>query len=777
MDFDIRLESTHYSLRKCKKMSNLIERDAELEIIRRVAGTQGQPRLLLILGESGSGKSALLNEARAAGYFGDSRYFGSSIHNIEALLDELDRTEYARITAQAREVEIKVELAQVELTLPDLTAPDPFEPRLRAVQAIPPEALHYLIRKLYNSYDMFGLSEDAALFVKTGLEHLLQLNANNLNQLRTFVSSKLKPHLSEEEWMLYLRPAETMAGALGKMLAAKKRNILLDNYHEFDSARLLAQIIGNGELFWALVVEAEPAWVSNLPANVAVERLSLSALSQEGFDAYLEQSKLAKPNSDEALRLYKLAQGLPLALRLVADLQSKGISLVNLEAAAARTPTNSLEGIFLYFVEESGLITASQKSALYALALLRHFHPDFVEDFASRAEAAGFPLTTETLTKLDSEYLWLWDSSANSNSLWKPLHPALKAALQKWLMVEKQRFSRPVQEGVIESARNAIMVRLTAHEHQLVNQSDDNGSLSTRARDSEWGELVLDMAYYRWLLDEAVGWLFALPRALMALAYNPSLAQRFYDLALSISYSFYTEGRELLPCLRVLLAENYTITSPRSVFEEKLKALELLESLTTTERGRWFKQENLGLRQGGKGSGEAEIRGILRWLQGFVLEQAGQYDRAASLYESVLSTNVTMPELKKVAARSGLYMVLRYRLKGAKESALSALLRTVELDPSLAQAYQILLWQGIIMNRPDVILQAVQGLGKTEGADPQLDLYSAFALWLQGRLPEALSAARAYKGQEGQQYFNRLLSFAELEANPDGLEQILAELS
>ncbi|MEI7556967.1 hypothetical protein [Candidatus Chlorohelix sp.] len=757
-------------------MSNLIERDKELEVIRRIAVAQGQARLLLILGESGSGKSALLNKARADGYFGDYRYFGASIHNIEDLLDEIARAKYAHIAMWAREVDFKVEAAQVELTLPDLNVPNPFEPRLRAVQAIPPEALHYLIRKLYNSYDMLGLSADTALFVKTGLEHLLQLNATNLNQLRTFVSHNLKPNLSEDAWELYLRPDETLAGTLGKMLAAKGQNVLLDNYRDFDSARLLSQIISNGELFWSLVVEDEPAWVSSLPSNVKVERITLSQLSQKGFDIYLEQSALVKPDSDEALRLYKLAQGLPLTLGMLAKLQSKGIPLVNLEAAAARTPGNSLEGIFLYFVEESGLLTEPQKSALYALALLRHLQPDFVEDFAIRAETAGFPITSETLTQLDNEYPWLWDNSANADSLWKPLHPSLKAPLQKWLMVEKQRFSRPVQEGVIEPARNAIAMRLSAREHHLVNQSDDNGSLSTRARDPEWGELVLDMAYYRWLLDEAVGWLFAISRALMALAYNPSLAQRFYEMGMSISYSFYTEGRELLPCLRALLADNYTLTSPRSIFEEKLKALDVLESLTTTERGRWFKQENLGLRQGGKGSGEAEIRGILRWLQGLVQEQAAQYDRAASLYESVLSTNVEMPELKKVAARSGLYMALRYRLKGAKESALSALQRTIELDSSLEQAHRILLWQGITMNRPDVILEAVQGLGKTEDSDQLLDLYSAFALWLQGRLPEALSAARAFKGQAGQQYFNRLIGFAELETNPEGLEQILAQL-
>jgi hypothetical protein len=752
------------------RIMTLFERDNEIEILRHDLENPAGAQLLIITGAAGSGRTSLWQTALQEGEY---VLFGFGLREIRELVPADREKGFRRLEEKTRELEQKVELAQVALSLPDLSASEPFEPRLRAVQAIPPEALHHLIRLLWTRYQMEKLSPDAAMFVKTGLEHILQLNAVNLGQVRQFVEQYLRPSISEEDWQQYLRPAETLAQAIGRMYRDHLSPVIVENYREFPGSEMLAEVIKACEkTTWIFVADKVPAFAAKLEGFYRV--IDLLPLSQNGIATYYEKDSGNPLTPGEADWLQRVTGGLPLAVRMVSDLYSRGIGAAELESAAARTPDDPIKGLFLYFVEESGLLETAQRSALYGLALVRNQKPDFTREFMEVVAGTEFPFSPQTISELVREYPWLWATVNEEDSEWPSLHPVFNERLRQWLQIERNRFNRQVQEGLVEQARNLTALRLAEREKALVETEPDQGSLPGRVNDPQWAELVLDMAYYRWWLDEAVGWLFALPRMVFALAYSPALARRLYEVASEMSGTFYTEGREIMPCFKTLLSENYTITTPKSIFEEKLKAIETLESFSTAERGRWYKQENLGLRQGGKGSGEAELRGILRWFEGSIQEQAAQYDRAAQLYEAVLATNVEMPELKRVAARAGLYLAVRYRLKNARESALSALLRTIELNPELTVAYRLLLWQGIQLNRPDAILTALQKLKD----EPAQDLYSAFALWLQERQPEALSSARAYAARhnDGAERFNKLVEYAGVGDDKTGLDEILAVL-
>lgn len=751
----------------------LIGREQELKLIEEAIAqhTGQQPHVIFVLGEAGSGRTSLLEYAKSKSTKnislnrpkiedGPSHYFEETLHfNLFKQISEA-----------------KVELAQLNLSLPDLNATDPFEPRLRAVQAIPPEALHYLIRRLYTLYDISKLSSDAAMFIKTGLEHILQLNANNLGQLRTFVGEIVLPSLTEEEWQFYLRPDESLAKMRGEILANHSADPTFgDDYRSFSGENLLPILIELSRNLWFFAAETLPGWADKL--TCPVDTIQLSPLNNANISTYFEQKYGRSLSPKELEWLEKLSGGNPLRLGLISDLYHKGIPAATLDAAATRTPADPLEGLLLFFVEESGLLNVEQKAMLCTMGLLLNTNRDFIQAFGEKVKEAGYPFSREVFDTLNQEFAWLWEPAVEPGD-WAALHPAIKARLQKWLLIERNRFSMPVQEGIIEPARNAAAALLKTSEQFLIEMAPEKGSLQERVENSEWCRAVINVAYYRWWLDEAVGWLFALPRAVMGLAYSPSFAQEMLDVAESISGTFQVEGQEIMPCLRVLLQDNYTLAAPKAIFDEKLKALETLESLTTTDRGRWFKQENLGLRQGGKGSGEAEMRGILRWLQGKVYEQSAQYDRAAGLYESTLATNVEMPELKRAASRAGLYLAIRYRLKGSNEAALSALLRTVELNPELPEAHRLLLWQGIRMNRPDVILKAAQALVNLKDTDPHLEIYAVLALWLQGRQAESLSAAKNYAAthSDGKQVLLRLVEVMKIEGEKAGLEEILTNL-
>jgi|GEM_PF-1785815 len=759
----------------------LVERTSELaslnQAITELQQENNGPKVVYITGQVGSGRSSLVQAAMAA----NPAIARIVLNKPQKLRDfipvnspELEK--YDGVSNLFKQVATKVEQCQIALSLPDLTTADPFEPRLRAVQAIPPEALHYVIRRLYSLYDISKLSDQAVMFIKTGLEHTLQLNATNLGQLRIFVEQIVQPSLTTEEWAVYLRPEETQAQIVATSLATQGPLLMvIDEYAPLNDEKLLPEVIEkSGQTLWLLVSENKPGWAEKL--TCPTEQLELAPLSNEAIADYFTQQQERDLSASELEWLANFTEGQPLLVALVSDLFGRGISAATLESATLRTPKNKLNGLVLYFIEESGLLTEQQRAMLYTLALLRHNRPEFMFDFATKVREADFPFSSEMAQELFSTYPWLQEADETAQE-WPTLQPALKEVLRGWLLIEKNRFSRVIQEGIIEPARNATTARLVQRENELINLPPDFGSLRARVNDPIWQEAVLDMSYYRWWLDEAVGWLFALPRTVMALPYNQDFARQILALAETMSRTFYVEGEEILPYLRILLTEPYNLTAPKNIFEEKLKALEKLEEFSSSDRGRWFKQENLGLRQGGKGSGEAELRGILRWLQAQIYEQSAQYDRAASLYESVLATNVKMPELQLVAARAGLCLALRYRLKGAQESALSALNRAVELNPNLTQVYQLLLWQGLRMNRPDVILKAVQGLATAPDSNLKLDLFSAFALLAQGRLPEAQSSARAYAGRnsDGRDFFQKLVQLSGIDPATPGLEDVLAE--
>ncbi len=751
-------------------VGGLIEREREqiflqgaLDALR--SGNPEMPKAIFITGPAGSGRSALLDlvaqQARHSIQFAAEVYCWPAnqdgIPALAALFSE-DETSplypylgtYRDRVQTAAELESRVEQIQLGLGLPDLKklawGVEQDEGRYRAVQALPPSALHFLLRRLYTMYTPNQLSEQAAAFIKTGLEHIIQLNATNLGQLRVFVEEELRPQFRTDEWEFYLRPDETLANDLASSINSyvdKERPLVLlfDNYRAGEGDRFLRPLIeATRRTLWIFATEPYPAWAEKL-SHPAV--LRLDGLTGHGVALYFEKTYGRALTPEELVWLNTLTRQSPLPLYIAADLYAHGTSAADLDAAVGRTAGDPLAGLFLYFVEESGRLSDEERHRLYSMAILCNSNPDFLGEFEKAVKAAGYPYDFELTNRLFETYPWLAEQANRLQSSSEPkLHPALKERLRLYLMLEQRRFSRPVQEGILEPARNVALAILTAIEERLVAQ-EQQGSLQARATDEEWGVAVGDSAYHRFWLDEGVGWVFLLPRWLMAFAYNRPLAHQLLGVAESMKQTFYTEGRELLPYLRTLLQDSYL--AGRKSLDDKIKALEEMDKLGSSGRGRWFRSENLGVRPTSKGSAEAELRGILKWAQAQVYEEAGQYEKVAPLYEEVLTTNVEMPELKKAAAHAALYLAMRYRLRNAHENAYSALYRAAELNDQQHAGVQALFWQSVRLTRYDTALKAADAL--SELSDPDAGVFMLFALYALGRQPEALTEVRTLVAQ------------------------------
>ncbi len=758
----------------------MVEREKEEAIITEVlaavaAGSVATSRAIFVTGPVGRGRSSLLDFAASqaassggAAWQGRWPDGGNGPEALRPILPEAAFEGYDKSGALVADLENRVEAAQLDLGI-SRPGDDLDEPRWRAVQAIPPQALHFLIRRIYNIYTPTQMSEQAAAFVKTGIEHIVTLNATNLGQLRLFVD-ELKASFRAEDWELYLHPDEGLARALGQGVAKIAGNkvllITIDDYAPAESSndRWLKLVIEeSGRTLWLFAAEVGPGWG---------EELQLAPLSASGVAAYFQAGFNRSLSQEEILWLTALSGGEPLALAIAADLFAGGATASELDAAVSRTPEDRLQGLFLYFVEENPALSQEEQMLLYCAALLRRPDRDFLTRFDAALKVADYSYNLENFAGLFSAHPWLGQNGE--------LHPALKQALRQYLMLERRRFSQPIQEGIIEPARTVAVNRLALHESELVADATHRGSLAARAQDVEWGERVADVAYYRLWLDEAVGMFFLLPRWLMTLAYNEGLARQLLALVEGMRRTLYSEGQEILPAMRVLLTPGYS--GGRERLEQKLKALEGLEEFGTSARGRWYKVENLGQRPQSGGSPEAELRGLLKWFQARLLEEAGQYERTASIYESVLATNVKMPEMERAAARSILALATRYRLKGANEAAFSAFSRAAELDGQPPEVQRALFYQAVRTRYFDTALKAADALEATPGYEVQGALYSIFALLALARAPEAQTELRTLLTHPAEQLtetratFQLLTALAKLPADTPGLSEILEQL-
>jgi hypothetical protein len=750
----------------------LLERDEQLKQVQDLLAAETRPSAILI---SGVGRTSFLEHLKQTlhnSYFASLSGKWGRGEVAEALRDVLPAEVFALHDAsrdQLALLENRVEAAQTELGLPQPGEPET-EMRYRAVQAIPPGALHYLIRRIFTVALPNELSEQAAAFVKTGLEHIVMLNANNLSQLRAFVE-EVQATFTPSEWELYLRPDETLARRMSQGVAAlataRPLLIMVDDYPGGETDRTLGLIIEeSGNTSWLLASEKAGVQIKGI-GNIMLQPLSADAIK------ILFGQRGHNPSDDETRWLHELTGGLPLALQIAAATYNSETDRALLDAAVARMSDNRLAALFLYFVEEWSGLDANARLFLYRQAILRQpADTEFATQFEETATEAGYGLELEVGRQLVTTYPWLMENGA--------LQPSLRRILRSYLMLERRRFSQIVQEGILEPARTVAARRLDEYERNLTDETGRKVGLAERTRDRAWGELVADVAYYQLWLDEGIGWFFTLPRAMMAAAYNEPLARYLVAVADELKQTYYVEGKEMLPLLQTLLAARYS--GGRDGMDKKLKALEGLEELGTTGRGRWFRAENLGQRPENGGSPEAELRGIVRWFQAKVYEEAGQYERVNSMYEAVLVTNVRMPEMEKDAAKSALYTGMRYRLKGSKESAYSGFSRAVELDPNLPQAQRALFYQSLRTKYFNTALKAADALANLPGYELTGELFTIFALYALERQPEALTEVRRYvtrpsdeiAGSRGR--FLELLAIAELDLAAENLPELLTLL-
>ena len=590
----------------------------------------------------------------------------------------------------------------------------------RAVRAMPPEALVRLCRFWLGLPQRVQDAPDAAAFLKTGLESIITLNAANVAGLRRFINDRLRLALGDD-LPLFADPDTTLAAKFAAGLSAFATPhlsplLLLDDYE---------------------AIAATPAH-RILATALAGARVVVAGETRADVDNWAVWYVNAGYSRTDLTTNY-----------LVARLGGHG------------TLTESLVAWL-----ESTLTDAEARRHLFSLAIARRPDPIFLERLARRdwvprpnlnrfaPAPAAVPVISaapDPYGDLRRSYPFLFEPATDLNdpAAALELHPAVRDTLREYLRVERRRFSHMVQEEVVEPARDIAQQMLDARE-----VAADAVALAERTRDPQWQAYTLDVAWYRLWLDEAVAWVYIMPRYLLALAYSADLARSLAAIADAMEATYYNEGVELLPIVRVLatVAGDGDETGAAGDLDVRLRGLDSLEGLGQAQRGRWYKQENLGRRTGTAGSEEAEVRGIVFWQMGRAHAAAGRFDRAVQLYEQTLGMNVVMPELRREAARAHLRLAERLLLTGGSggsghtgfdpTDALAGARRAADLYPDFVPALSAVTVLSVQLGQWDQALAAAGDAAKA--GDPYAPIYAVAALLGAQRTDEARARAETF---------------------------------
>jgi len=524
--------------------------------------------------------------------------------------------------------------------------------------------------------------------VRKATEGVAQLTQDQLAHLRERLRDRLGHTLDD-----YLDPALRLGLALGHDLSDLARNfpllICFDTYEEIDEAdRLLRIVMGAAgmRVGWVLAgrdnlwggsdqIERSTGMEYGYKDLVPSDR-GLSVNFNAGdvgaftisdikhyFDLLCEQLRnersLPTVTKEGARRLWKVTQGVPLAVKIAAGLYSEtaNLELITKKAESKRHIVDQMVRRYLLHTRAD----QSEKLKLYGLALLRRADQP-------AAVAAALALTPEQasisyeqeLSRLHRRYSFIFTEKDQP-----ALHQEVRHFLRLWLLEHQ---AEPGIVALNRRLKDANQAALNALEER-----EQYPSLQDRLQDDEWVGVYLDLAEQQCWLDPVEGVHSLLPFMLAAAIYRRDINED----AVAVGQFFATGLRSPYRSQWQWATASLVYTTSQDPSDEELTGLTELAKLAR-ERCPSFPQPLPDSRQ--------ELEAALWWRLGEAYLSKDD-TQALAWYEQALERLRTQHALKEAAAEAAWNVA--YKMYGEKKftECLPFLNRAIELNPDYAIAF------------------------------------------------------------------------------------------
>ncbi len=370
---------------------------------------------------------------------------------------------------------------------------------------------------------------------------------------------------------------------------------------------------------------------------------------------------LPEVTEEEAKHIFDVTQGVPLAVKIAANLYLKtaNLNLVTESIEGQREIVDEIVRRYLLHAHDD----QNELAKLYGLAMLRRADPSN----QSVAVAAALGLTPEEarisyrseLSRLHRHYSFIFTEKRQSS-----LHQEVRRFLRLWLL---ERREQPETAAISERLKAAQESAFTKLEEQRM-----YSTLEERFQDEHWTGLYLDLLEQQFWLDPTEGMRYLLPFMIAASIYQRDINQDAFEVA-----AFFEKHLSSQPLIWWQWAGNLIYTMNSAISEEELASLRALAKLVH-QRSLTFPclAQNHAL----------ELEAALWWRLGEAYTGT-ENSQALQWYEKALTRLGQAIKLKEDAANIAFSVAYQLDTKKKHEEAILHLNRAIELNPSYAHAY------------------------------------------------------------------------------------------
>ncbi|MFZ2488638.1 MAG: tetratricopeptide repeat protein [Anaerolineae bacterium] len=443
----------------------------------------------------------------------------------------------------------------------------------------------------------------------------IKATIEQLPQMQQALETRLRAHLNPKQFQIFLEPHEQLALALGqglrKLAGQQWLLVILDTYEIVDRVdpwlrqvmraagpRVVWVVSGRSDLRQSRQFGNEYFQGYEAQFFRRLIAYDMPQLAADLVRAYFAAATERPVNDEELAALSRATRGIPLAVRLAADLWRNGATMEQIAGGAGDdTPHEEI----VQRLAERYLVHAvkpEDRLALYALALA---DGDLTQARAmlQPTDAPDYDFVTH-LRRLERDYSGVYKQAAQ-------LHAEPAYFLREELRPELRRTQPAIQE-LNRRAATALQNKLAALEEAVPH-------LETRCTDEGWVTHAVRLADRLFWLDEEEGWRWLVPRYVEALAYNRGLRRSLQQTA--DGWRRYFSARGKTRCQKLAALDQWY-----ALFKEDVAAgLDELEGL---EQKGWL-----------AGADEAERRAILALNRGLVWLHRDQQDQALRSFAQV----------------------------------------------------------------------------------------------------------------------------------------------
>ncbi len=461
----------------------------------------------------------------------------------------------------------------------------------------------------------------------------LKVTVEQAAQLYGATRQYLKARMSPELYDIYLNPRERLAQALARglrSLARSKRLIFVQDTYEIVDVvdfPFMRDVIkaGGPRILWVLSGRNNLARSRSYGQDHFIgyeaefqPRLlafDLPELALADVQTYFADYAPERPLSAEDARLISRAtRGIPLAIKVAAEMWSKGASVVEIVGEEGEKPAREIVGQMTGRYLLHTVRNQRDRLALYALALARGDRDLLLAML--RPEEDVFDLNAE-LKRLERLYASVHLDEAR-------LHDEPAVFISDFLRQPNHRLDPAVQR----LHRRAV----DALRHRISDLEEELPAIEERCEDEDWVGDQLRLVDHAFALDEREGWRALIPRFVEGLAYSSALCRGLLQVAASWREQMSRRGRKRLKALQ----EKVPVSTNSENKRDPLAVLEaILAEAMDKSKGTEAMLDALNqVKSWLAGGGEEERLAILAWQWGELMRQNKQYAAALDAYQA-----------------------------------------------------------------------------------------------------------------------------------------------